>query len=357
MTYAIAAAGTGGHVFPGLAVGEALVSLGVPRAEVHFVGGDRLEATVYPEAGFSFHRFEVQGLSRSLSPRNLVLPIVVIRAVDGMTRLLRRLQVRSVLGLGGYVTIPAALAARRVGCRLLVAEQNAAAGLANRIAGRLAERRFGAFPVTTGLPGADWVGNPVRREIAEFDRAALRGDALERYALSDDHPVIGVFGGSLGAKAVNDAVDAMVESWEGPPVQLLHLVGSRNLEPGSKPSSERVMAWRRIGFETEMRWFYAACDLVVCRAGGGIAELGVTATPSVLVPGRFGSGGHQAANAAPFVDRGAAVVVEEDDLSGLGAVVRSLLTDRSRLESMAAAARTLARPDAGKVIARAMMAP
>lgn len=367
MSFAIAAAGTGGHVFPGLAVGEALVSGGASHGDIHYLGGDRLEASVFPRAGFPFHSFDLRGLRRSLTTSNLIsnlsLPRVVIAAVFNMTETLRREGAEVMLGLGGYVTLPAAGAARRAGAAVMISEQNAVAGLANRLAGRRALRVFGSFPSTTGLPSAEWVGNPVRRQIADMDRDALRPAALDRYQFSDAHPVVGVFGGSLGAGVLNDAVANLVADWQGPRIQILHICGRDHVAATraaasairQRGESPELWEWRVMGFESDMQYFYAASDLIVGRAGGAVAELGVAGVPSVLIPGGFGSGGHQDANAEAYADRHAAIILRESDLDRMPGVVKELVTDRDRLRAMGAAARSLSRPDAAGVIARAMM--
>ena len=349
MTYAIAAAGTGGHVFPGLAVGEALVADGVERADVLYVGGTRLEATVYPEAGFPFLSVELMGLQRRLTAQNLKLPLVVKRAVDRIAHEFDVRKVGVVLGLGGYVTVPTGLAARRLGIPLCVSEQNAHAGLANRLMSRLAARSFGAFPDTTGMPGAIWVGNPIRRSVISFEATS---DARASYGLDPDAPVLGVFGGSLGAKVLNDAVEANMSRWQNAGIQVLHLVGTRNAEIAGR--AEGVRGWSVVPFEDRMARFYAACDLIVARAGGAVAELTATGTPSVLVPGSFGSGGHQQANAEALERVGAAVVVTEDQIDRLGPLVIDLLTDRARVAEMAEAARSFAKPNAAANISAAM---
>jgi UDP-N-acetylglucosamine--N-acetylmuramyl-(pentapeptide) pyrophosphoryl-undecaprenol N-acetylglucosamine transferase len=354
VSYAIAAAGTGGHVYPGLAVGEALVDLGVDRADVLFIGGDRLEAQVFPSAGFPFLEVELAGLRRSFTAQNLRIPTVVARAVRTISGALRSRRVGSVLGMGGYVTVPAALAARRRRIPLAVSEQNASAGLANRFAARIADRRFSSFPETDGLPRAEWMGNPIRRPLAAFRRADLRQEALDRYGLAADVPVLGVFGGSLGAGAVNDAVRAMLEAWEGNPMQVLHLAGAAHAEELASVASAAGTRWVVLDYEDRMECFYAATDLVVARAGGAVAELTATGTPAILVPGRFGSGGHQEANAAALSAAGAAYLLPEDRLGDLPAVVSGLLFDRPALSTMAERAAEVARPDAAWNIARAL---
>jgi UDP-N-acetylglucosamine--N-acetylmuramyl-(pentapeptide) pyrophosphoryl-undecaprenol N-acetylglucosamine transferase len=351
MTYAIAAAGTGGHVFPGLAVGKALVGAGVDRAQILFVGGARLEARTYPEAGFAFLGVELRGLQRSLSLANLTLPLVVVRSAGAIARAYREREVRTVLGMGSYVSVPAGLAAGRTGSRLFLHEQNAVAGLANRLMRSRASAVFGSFPSTRGLPQAIWTGNPIRSDLAHFDRAGLRAEARLRYRLDPEIPVVGIFGGSLGAGVINQAVAKMMAGPETT-YQVLHLAGAEHA-PGLAETAARKPGWKVFGFEPEMKWFYAAADLVVARAGGAVAELTATSTPAILVPGGFGSSGHQRANAEAMAASGAAVVLEEAGLvSELPATVSSLISDRSALATMAAATHRLAKPDAAVEIAR-----
>jgi UDP-N-acetylglucosamine--N-acetylmuramyl-(pentapeptide) pyrophosphoryl-undecaprenol N-acetylglucosamine transferase len=353
MTYAIAAAGTGGHVFPGLAVGEALVASGVPAEDILFVGGSRLESRVYPEAGFPFLEVEIRGLQRRITSANLTIPSLVARASSRISTEFKARRVGVVLGMGGYISVPAGFAARRCGAVLLIHEQNAEAGLANRMMARLAKRSFGSFPKTARLPRAEWVGNPIRRHLARFDRAGLRAAARARYGLDPDRPVVGVFGGSLGAGILNRAAEVLAATSGGGGFSILHLTGSDHLESVAL-ASDHFVRWHTVGFEDRMDHFYAACDIVVARAGGAVAELTATATPAILVPGGFGSGEHQAANADALVSAGAAVVVAEDDMARLPSVVTELLSRPDRMHDMAIASSKLARPDAADVVAAAM---
>lgn len=356
MTLLIAAAGTGGHVFPGLSVGEALLDLGVPRAEVIYVGGDRLEAEVYPREGFEFLQVPLAGLKRSLTPENARIPLVVIKARNRIVDAIDTRDIRVVLGMGGYVTIPAALAARKRRVPFFNAEQNAEAGLANRVTARWARETFVSFPDTGGLPNASWVGNPVRRAFWDFDRQDLRPVALERYDLDPETPVVGVFGGSLGAGSINEAVADMLETWPGPPVQVVHLTGESHHKSLAGRVARSDVTWRRVGFEKRMELFYAVCDVVIARAGGAVAELTATTTPSILVPGQFGSGGHQEGNARFLEQSGAAVIVEQNDLHAkLGKILTEILDDPGGRESMARAADDISKPDAARTIARTMM--
>ncbi len=358
MSYLIAAAGTGGHVYPGLAVGEALVAAGVSRQEVSFVGGDRLESEVYPAAGFPFLAVPLRGLERRLTSRNLAIPQVVRSAAGAIGNEMGVRRVRAVLGMGGYVTLPTAWAARRRRLPLYVAEQNADAGLANRVSARWAVASFTSFPSTGGLRNGRWVGNPIRRPLASFDRESLRPEALVRYGLDPDVIVVGVIGGSLGSANINRAIVESVEAWSGPEFQLLHLAGQSNLEEISAVRSRYTgpVRWVVLGFEPEIQYVLAASDLVVARAGGSVAELTATATPAVLVPGGFGSSGHQAANAAALAGAGSARVVIEEEIGELAKVIEELIVDRDQRARMASAALGLARPDAADEIAAALMA-
>jgi len=353
VTYAIAAAGTGGHVYPALAVAEALAARGVSRESILFVGGSRLEATAVPEAGFPFVGVELAGLQRRLTTANLAVPGVVLRAVRRLRTELAARGVRVMLGMGSYVTVPAGWAARRIGAALVLSEQNAEAGLANRVMSPFAVRVFGSFPRTRHLR-AEWVGNPLRRPLARFDRGRLRAEAARRYGLRGDVPTLGVFGGSLGAGALNEAVGELVSTWSAGPLQVVHLAGRDHAARMGGGAGGGQVTWRIVEFEDRMDLFYAAVDLVVARAGGAVAELTATRTPAVLVPGSFGSGRHQRANAEVLEAAGAAVVLAEADLDRLGTVVAGLLADRDRLHRMAEAASTLARPDAADRIAEAL---
>lgn len=352
MSYLIAAAGTGGHVFPGLAVGEALVDLGVEQEQVHYIGGNRLEAEVFPQAGFPFLSLPLAGLRRQFTWTNLKLPAVMARAARRIMTEIDARGIRAVLGMGGYVTGPVAWAAKRSRTSLFLSEQNADAGLANRLASRWADRVFGSFPRTRGLPTAQWVGNPIRRQLRSFSRNDLRLLGRARYGLDPEIPVVGVIGGSLGAEALNRAATRLADV--KPRYQILNLTGR------SQHSSQRAQAeassvkWVVKDFEPEIEYFFAAIDLAVARAGGAVAELTATATPAILIPGRFGSSGHQVANAAVLAEAGAALVLEETELDLLPGLVDRILDPQTH-RTMEAAAAGLARPNAAIDIATSLI--
>lgn len=350
MRLAIAAAGTGGHVFPALAVAETLVSGGLDREDVLFLGGDRLESTVIPEAGFEFAAFELAPLKRAFAMENLGVALTVWKAAGEMKSNIERHGSSVMLAMGGYVTGPAALAARRAAIPLLLHEQNAIPGLANRLAARLATDVAVAFPAALAqFPNARVVGNPLRPDILQ---PVSRSHACRHYGLDPAAPVIGVLGGSQGAEALNESVPNLIrasDEW-----QVLHLTGRGNLErvAGEAESHER---WTPIGFETAMHFFYAASDLVIGRAGAlTVSELAATGTPSVLIPYIHGTADHQSANAELLVEAGGAELLEQSELDRLPKVVRSIF-DRNELETMSAAAREVGRPDAAAAVASRLL--
>ncbi len=350
MTYAIAAAGTGGHVYPGLAVGEQLVADGVDRSDILFVGGKRLAARVYPAAGYPYLELEVRGLSRSASLRNLSLPFVVARAMRRAADEFRRRDVRVVLGMGSYTSVPVGLAARRRRLPLYLHEQNAHAGLANKLMGRLAVTTFTSFEITEGAVRPLHVGNPIRAALAGFSRADLRHAAFDRYGLEPGRVTIGVVGGSLGARAVNRGMVEAMRSWDGPPVQIVHLAGREHAAEVGAAVAEAGLRWIVLDFESEMEYFFAVADFVVARAGGMVAEITATGSPSILIPGGFGSGGHQQANAEALERAGAARIVREGDTGGLSRVIRDLAGDPAGRRNMSSAAKSIARPTAAATI-------
>lgn len=351
MRLALAAGGTGGHVFPALAVAEALSG----HADLVFLGGDRFEATAVPAAGIELVTAEVRGLERSFTPRNLGIPVSVWRASRTFEQAMRDRDVRVLLATGGYVAVPAGIAARRMGIPLFLHEQNAHAGLANRFMGRWAETTFTSFPDTVGARKLTHVGNPIRSALAHLDKTAVRAEALERYGLRPDTTTIGIVGGSLGSGVINDAMIGAAAALAAAGLQVLHLAGRRFDSEVRIRTAELPLPWAVVGFEDEMQWFFGGVDLVVSRASGMVAELTATGTPSILVPGEFGSKGHQAASAKFMEQAGASMVVSEAEIARLGAAVVELAGDQEALDRMSACARAVGRPDAAAVIAKEVL--
>jgi UDP-N-acetylglucosamine--N-acetylmuramyl-(pentapeptide) pyrophosphoryl-undecaprenol N-acetylglucosamine transferase len=357
VTFAFAAAGTGGHVYPALAVADALVEAGADRRAILFVGGSRLAATAVPAAGYDYLEVDIRGLRRSLALDNLTLPAMVWRASRRIQTEFESRRVAAVIAFGGYIAVPAGWAARRVGARLFVHEQNAVPGLANRIISRRAHRSFIAFPeAAEKLDRTELVGNPLRPALASYDREALHEAAMERYGLSGRRPVLGVLGGSLGAQVLNEVTERLADAHDEEEISILHLSGHAHYDKVGEIAAGSAQEWKVLPFEDNMEFFYAAADLVLCRAGAlTISELAATATPAVVVPYAAGAAGHQAANALHLVRAGGAELVDQDEADQIPALLEQLIADPHRRRLMAAAAGKMGMPDAAPTIAKALI--
>ncbi len=358
----VAGGGTAGHVLPGLAIAEALVDRGLvaDRSSVVVVGSARgIEAELVPPTGFGLRLLPGRGIQRRLTPANVVAAAGLLGALVRAVLLLVRRRPDAVVVLGGYASVPCGLAAVALRIPIVVAEQNAVPGAANRLLGRFARACAVSFPGTR-LPRAVVTGNPVRSEIrsAAADGSARRG-ARDRLGL-DDRPFVVAFGGSLGARRINRAVAWAVGVWRGGPVVVQHVVGRRGWasDPDGTGERARVVSasvdYRPVEYEADMPSVLSAADVVVCRAGATtVAELSVLGVPSILVPLPGAPGDHQTANAVGLDEVGAARVVVDAELDGarLSGVLGEMLADRVALESMAVAARSLGRPDAAERVA------
>jgi UDP-N-acetylglucosamine--N-acetylmuramyl-(pentapeptide) pyrophosphoryl-undecaprenol N-acetylglucosamine transferase len=329
-----------GHVAPSLAVAEALRARGV---EVTFAGSrDRVEAQLVPERGYPFDAFSISGFPRQPGLQLLLALGRAVAAPAACLRIVARRRPDVVLGGGGYVAGPMVLAARLKGIPAALTEADAHLGLANRLALPFAQRLFLALPVGRDSPKFRVVGRPV----PAASRAVPRGEARRELGLPADGPVVLVFGGSLGARLLNElAVDAWGE--QGPAV--LHLTGERDYADlhGRVARPDYVMR----PFVDHIGAAYGAADVAVARAGGSVWELAAAGLPAVLVPGDFATGDHQAKNAEHFVAGGGAVLVRESEIQRVPGLVAELLADAGRLREMRDAMHAAARPDAAERIA------
>ena len=349
--------GTGGHVYPAIAIADAVQELR-PDAQIVFAGTqDRLEARAVPEAGYALHPITAQGIQRRAAASNLLLPFRVAQGLMQSWRLVGAIDPDVAVGTGGYVAGPVLLAAWLRGRPLLIQEQNAYAGLTNRILSRLASRIHLAFP-----EAKDWVpaeravvsGNPTRRALREAEAEEVR----HTFDLPDDARVLLVMGGSLGSAAINGAVKDNLETLlRGDDAHVVWQTGKRYYESITDDIDEHPRL-RVVEYIDQMGAAYAAADLVVCRAGAlTCSELQVTGTPAVLVPSPNVTADHQTKNARSLERAGAAVRLDEADLDAqLGTVLLDLLGDPERRAQMAEAARDRARPDAAERIARDVLA-
>ncbi len=363
-TVLFAAGGTAGHVFPALAVARALVALD-DRLEPVFVGSrDRIEAQLVDQAGFRFHPISAVAVPRRLSPRLATLPFALRRAVREAIEITRAERAVGAATFGGYVSYPVARAAWKLQLPLVVHEQNAVPGLANRMAARWADRIAVSVPSSTlrfrHPERCAVTGNPVRDEILSLDRQARRAHARERLGLRPDRPTLLVFGGSQGARSINQAIVGANALWGDTEVQILHATGRSTFE-STATAWARVREQHRgpyaavVDFIDSMADAYAAADVVVCRAGAtSIAELTALGIAAVLVPYPHATADHQTQNARALERVGGAVVLEDRHVTGesLVAAARPLLADVDKRQEMEQASRAFGRRDAAENLAR-----
>ena len=351
----IAGGGTAGHVHPGLAIADALVSGGRDRDEVHYVGSERgIEARLVPEAGFALTLLPGRGIQRRMTLENVRSAWGLARALVAAIGLVRRLRPRVVVSLGGYASVPCAVAAGLLRVPVVVAEQNAVPGAANRLVSRWAKVCAVSFP-GTDLRRAVTTGNPVRPEMLGIDLAVEHEPARDRLGIDPGRTLLMVYGGSLGARRLNQSTLAAAEDWrDRDDLAIRHVVGTRDWDDVVPPASGRLQ-YVAVPYEDDMRTAFAAADLVLCRSGAtSVSELAAAAVPSILVPLPSAPGDHQTANAMAMVDVGAAVLVPDAELDSdrLRREVDALLADPDRLEAMSAAATRVARPNAAATVAR-----
>lgn len=353
----IAGGGTAGHVLPGLSIAAELIERGYATSDLRWIGAARgQEATLVPPTGIAVTLLPGRGIQRRLARENLGAIWGLVRAMGDAVLVVRRLRPRAVLTLGGYASVAAALAAVIWRVPLIVAEQNARAGAANRLVGRFA--RACAVPVAgTNLPHEVVTGNPVRGEVlseaAHRDVAAARLDV----GVPQGRTCIVVFAGSLGARRINEAVAGLVEAWaDRSDLFVYHVIGRRDFESFTRPElpDGAGIEYRAVEYESNMPRVLAASDLAICRAGGtSVAELAAIGVPAILVPLPIATRDHQRFNAEALVAAGGAVLVDDAACTAdrLADELRPLLDPPGRLAEMAAAARSVGRPDAASAVA------
>ena len=342
----MAGGGTGGHTYPAIAVAQELQQRG---HTVRFVGGRRgLEGRVVPAAGFAIDLLPGRGLQRRFTLQNVEAIWGAATAVFRALGIVRRYRPQVVVGFGGYASLPCVVAARLLRVPVIVHEQDAAPGLANRIGVRIGARAAVSLPGTP-LPRATLTGNPVRAAFADLKRAP-----------EHDPDLLAVFGGAQGARSINRAALGCYDRWRArDDLAVRHVCGPRNLdactaELAHTRRSGDVLAYEVVGYEEHMDQLYARAALAVCRAGAGtIAELTAAGLPAVLVPLPGAPSDHQTRNAQTLEGAGAAVMLRDDecDPAHLDAVVSDLLRAPERLVAMGTAARGLGRPDAAARVA------
>ena len=343
-TILIMAGGTGGHIYPGMAVADVLradgwnvVWLGAPHS---------MEAELVPQHGYPVAWVNFSGVRGKGIVRMLLLPLMLLRAFAQSIGVLLRHRPDVVLGMGGYITFPGGMMAAFLNRPLVIHEQNSIAGLSNKVLAKLATRVLSGFPGV--LPEAQWVGNPVRADIAALPEPA------QRYANRSGKLKVLVVGGSLGAQALNEALPkALALLGEDERHDVVHQSGKKHFDAVKGLYAQVGVRADIRAFLDDMAQQYADADVVICRAGAlTVAELAAAGVASVLVPFSFAVDDHQTHNARFLSEQGAAILLPQKELSAerLAQLLRELT--REKLLAMAQAARGLAKPDATAQVAQ-----
>ncbi|NYF97026.1 undecaprenyldiphospho-muramoylpentapeptide beta-N-acetylglucosaminyltransferase [Janibacter cremeus] len=346
----LAGGGTAGHVSPLLALADCLRRRD-PAVDVVALGTvEGLESRLVPERGYQFRTVPKVPLPRRPTGDLVRLPVNLRRAVAAAQQAIEEMDAQVVVGFGGYVSTPAYLAARRLGVPIVIHEQNARAGIANKVGARFTDHVAMTFP-RTKLPGGRVIGMPLRPEIIALDRYRARAGARTHFGLREDLPVLLVTGGSLGAKRLNDAFAASVATLRDAGVQVLHATGAgKDFEAvGGEPSVPYVV----LPYVDRMDLAYAAADAVVCRAGANtVCELTAVGLPGVYVPLPIGNG-EQRLNAADVVEAGGGLLVEDADVDPgwVATEMVPMLRDAQRLDAMAEAAASVGHRHADETLA------
>ncbi len=342
MRMLLAGGGTGGHLFPAVALAQCLLER-EPESQVLFVGTERgLEARVLPELNLPLETIDISGLVGKGAGERLALIPKLVRSLRQSRAILDRFRPDVVVGVGGYASGPALLAAKGRRLPVIIHEQNARPGLTNRLLGKLADRICLTYPESAGWFGRGTVvtGNPVRRELTRH------------LPMPEGDPVLLVFGGSRGARALNEGMLAALESMQNwkERLTILHQTGAEDFE--RVRSGYHEAGWEKVEvvpFISDMAAAYARAHLVLCRAGATtIAELTACGRPALLVPYPYAAADHQTLNARALAERGAALLLPQAEMTPgrLASLLQGLLADRPRLLDMAGAAHALGRPDA-----------
>jgi len=366
----VAGGGTAGHVLPVLAVARALAARGHDPREIEIVGSERgQEATVLQADEFPYTLLPGRGLVRRATPADLLAngrtAVDLSRATAQAVSLMRTWRPSVVATVGGYASFPAGVAAAVLRIPIVLVNTDAVPGLVHRVLDRVAVASAVAFPGTP-LRNAVVTGSPIREDMGRVERSlSTRRSARRELEIPEDRDLVVVFGGSLGARTLNRAVEGLLRRWrDRKDIALYHVVGRRNWDPalagteGSAPSGERLW-YRAVPFEDRMPLLYEAADLAVCRAGAmTVGELAITGVPAVLVPLPGAPDDHQTANAQVLVRAGAARMLADArcDAERLSGIVEELLEDPRGRAAMSGAARGLGSVDAARRVAEVVLA-
>jgi len=355
----ISGGGTGGHVFPAIAIADA-VKAQAPEAEILFVGAlGKIEMEKVPQAGYRIEGLWISGFQRKLSLRNLLFPVKLLSSMWKARRIVRTFRPDVAVGVGGFASGPTLENACRMGIPALVQEQNSYAGVTNRLLANKVQRVCVAYEGMERFFPADKIvltGNPVRSDLARL--TATKAEAAAHFQLEADKPTVLVFGGSLGALALNEAMlanTALMAAHSG--VQFLWQCGKLYIERFSQCEAARLPNVRILPFVDRMDLAYTLADVIVGRAGAlTISELCLVGKPAILIPSPNVAEDHQTKNAQALADKSAALMIPNSEAGArLMKEALELLNDEARCRQLSTNIRTLAKPNAAEEIAREVL--
>lgn len=339
----IAGGGTSGHVLPAIAIAEALADSGVDLAQIYYTGAKRgVETELVPAAGIRHSFFDVVGLQRSISvaslKSNFVFAPKLLKARREAIKLFAAERPQVVVSVGGYASLPAVLAARKLDVPVVVVSYDRIPGRSSKLTSRFAQATAVAFP-SSDLPRAITTGAPVRRVIRNIDRRLHREDARRRLGISPDSFFIGVIGGSLGSLMLNTAISEFVKQFQSDPhLAIRHVVGPRFMKTYTSPivEAEAAVTYQVVAYEDNMADMYAGVDVLIGRGGAGtIADVATTGVPAILIPWKGAADDHQSANVRYLSDNGAAILIDEVDVTNsLAKIIVNLRSHPEELEKI-----------------------
>ncbi|MBO6522438.1 MAG: undecaprenyldiphospho-muramoylpentapeptide beta-N-acetylglucosaminyltransferase [Balneolaceae bacterium] len=354
----IAAGGTGGHVYPAIAIADALKAEN-SATEILFVGTrNHMEWKAVPKAGYKIVNVWISGFHRRFTLKNLLFPIKLLTALIQSLKIVSSFKPQVVVSCGGYVAGPVGWISGKKGIPVVIQEQNGFPGITNRLLAKFASKIFTAFKEAEKFLPADKItvsGNPTRNTLTAIDKNV----GLKAFGFDESKPVIMIMGGSGGARSINEAVKENLETLHNKAgLQILWQCGSRYYDVLSTEIDETQYPNLRLTeFIDNMPEAYAAADLVISRAGASsCSEFMLTGMPSVLIPSPNVAGDHQTENAKSMADAGASELLKDEDaVNALPELVSSLITDQEKLKKMNKAALSLAKPNAAKEIAQEIL--
>ena len=351
----ISGGGTGGHIFPAIAIADAIKAIR-PDTDVLFVGAQgKMEMEKVPAAGYPIQGLPIEGFQRKLTLKNLMFPIKLLRSLLRANHILKSFKPHAVVGVGGFASGPLVQMAVRKGIPGFIQEQNSYPGATNKILAKQVNKIYTAYPEMDKFFPVEkvaYLGNPIRSVIAQSSLTKSEGAA--HFGLSPDRPIVLVFGGSLGAGVLNKKIDEALDYFgTQSAIQLIWQTGKFYEMQYQHSKVAQLSNVRKLTFLNQMEFAYAAADLVICRAGAlTISELAILGKAAILVPSPNVAADHQTKNAQALSNKHAAIHMPEADLSGLWHRVDDLLSHPQKIEALGSNIRAFAKRDAATLIAQ-----